>query len=257
MDKWTAARTLDEIARYLELSGANAFKARAFEHAARAIESSPSEVTDLVASGDLYQTSGIGKSIGPIVVELVQTGRSRYLEDLREQYPPGIFDLLRIPNFGLKKIGVVYSRLSIASIDELEAACLDGRIAKLPGFGTKTQEKILEGIEWARKHQSRFLLPTGLAPGETIRERLAAIDEVDDAEVAGSVRRRLEVVRNVNVVVATRTPRRVVHETAELVESDVDLDPSTWKGEAQGEIEVLFHIASPEDFGATMLRATG
>jgi DNA polymerase (family 10) len=257
MDKWTAARMLDEIARYLELSGANAFKARAFERAARAIESNPKDLADLVASGELYQTSGIGKSIGPIVVELVETGRSRYLEDLREQYPPGIFDLLRLPNFGLKKIGIVYSRLGIASIDELEAACLDGRIAKLPGFGAKTQEKILEGIAWARKHQSRFLLPTGLAAGETIRERLAAIDEVVDAEVAGSVRRRLEVIQNVNVVVATRTPQRIVDEIAEIVEGVEELDSSTWKGLAKGEIDVLFHIASPEDFGATMLRATG
>src|SRR5258707_750204 len=179
MDKWNVAKALDEIARYIQISDANPFKARAFERAARAVESSPTEVADLVASGEIHKTSAIGKSIGPIVVELVETGQSGYLEELRNQYPASIFDLLGIPNLGLKKIGIIYSQLGVASLDDLETACLDGRVAKLSGFGTKTQAKILEGIGWARKHQAQFLLPTGLDAAETIRERLAAVNVVD------------------------------------------------------------------------------
>ncbi|MCU1349124.1 MAG: hypothetical protein JWO56_2154 [Acidobacteria bacterium] len=250
---------LDEIARYIELSDANKFKARAFERAARAIETSETDVVDLVASGDLYKTAGIGKAIGPIVIEIVQSGASEYLDDLRRQYPPGVFDLLRVPALGLKKIGVIYSDLGITSLEELEAAARDGRIAKLKGFGAKTAEKILQGIEWARKHESRFLLPTGLEIGELIRERLAAIDQVDDADVAGSVRRRLEVVTNVNIVVSTRKPREVLEEIGRrgVVDQFEEVDETTFKGIARGEMEVLFHLTTPDDFGAALLRATG
>jgi DNA polymerase (family 10) len=259
MDKWTVARMLDEIANYIELSDANKFKARAFERAARAIENSETDVVDLVKTGDLYKTSGIGKAIGPIVVEIVETGASPYLDDLRKQYPPGVFDLLRVPTMTLKKVGAIHAALGISTVEELEEAARDGRIAKLKGFGAKTAEKILGGIEWARKNESRFLLPTGLEIGELLRERLAAIDEVDDADVAGSVRRRLEVITNVNVVISTRRPKKVLEEIGRrgVVDQFEPVDETTFKGLARGEMNVLLHLTKPEDFGAAMLRATG
>jgi DNA polymerase (family 10) len=259
MDKWTVARMLDEIARYIELSDANKFKARAFERAARAIETSETDVVALVATGDLYKTAGIGKAIGPIVIEIVETGASPYLDELRKQYPPGVFDLLRVPSMSLKKVGAIHGELGVTTIDELEEAARDGRLAKLKGFGAKTAEKILKGIEWARKHESRFLLPTGLEVGELLRERLAAIDEVDDADVAGSVRRRLEVLTNVNLVVSTRNAAKVLEEMGVrgIVDQFEPVDETTFKGVARGETDVLFHLTKPEDFGAAMLRATG
>ncbi|HEY8849205.1 MAG TPA: helix-hairpin-helix domain-containing protein, partial [Thermoanaerobaculia bacterium] len=151
-------------------------------------------------------TPGIGKAVGAIIKELVETGQSRYLDELRKQYPPGIFDLLRVPGFGLTKIGLVHEKLGIGSLDELEAAAREGRLAKLRGFGPKTQTKIIEGIEKARRRESQFLLPIGLEAGERMRERLAKIKTVEDAEITGSVRRRLEVIRNVNIAISTRNP---------------------------------------------------
>jgi DNA polymerase (family 10) len=250
---------LDEIARYIELSDANKFKARAFERAARAIETNETDVVDLVANGDLYKTSGIGKAIGPIVTEIVERGASQYLDELRQQYPPGVFDLLRVPSLSLKKVGAIYADLGITSLDELEAAARDGRLAKLKGFGAKTAAKILYGIEWAKKHESRFLLPTGLEIAELMRERLAAIDEVEDAEVAGSVRRRLEVLTNVNLVVSTKKPKHVLEEIGRrgIVDQFEEVDATTFKGVARGETAVLFHFTKPDDFGAALLRATG
>src|SRR5512142_3124901 len=162
MDKWTVARTLDEIGKYLELKEPNPFKARAFEKAARKVESLDRDIEELVRSGDLASTPGIGNLLGPIVIELVRTGHSRYLDDLRSQYPPGIFELLRVPGLGLRKIGVLYSELDVGSLDDLEAAARAGRIAKLAGFGAKTQKKILDGIEAARRRSTQFLLPFGL-----------------------------------------------------------------------------------------------
>src|SRR5688572_3457703 len=193
VDKWTVARILDEISRYIELNDPNRFKARAFEKAARGIENLESDITKVIAAGELYKTPGVGKAIGPVIEEIASTGESRYLEELRRQYPPGIFELLRVPKLGLKKIGVLYDALGIGSLDELEAAAKEGKLAKLKGFGAKTQSKILEGVEWARKRESQFHLPTGLEVGEMMREKLAGIDAVEDAEIVGSVRRRLEV----------------------------------------------------------------
>jgi DNA polymerase (family 10) len=257
MDKFTIARTLDEISRYIELSDPNPFKARAFEKAARAVENLEEDLGALVESGGLKDVSGIGKATGQVVEEIVRTGTSAYLEELRAQYPPGIFEMLRIPKLGIKKIGQLYSELGVGSLDQLEAAARDGRLAKLKGFGAKTAEQVLNGIELARMRESQFLLPVGLEVGELLRERLAALDEVEDAEVSGSVRRRLEIIRNVNVVVATKKPAVVAETLATLVADLETLEDGTYKGTARGEIDVFFHLTAPADFGSTVLRTTG
>ncbi len=257
MDKWEVARTLEEIARYVELSEPNRFKALAFEKAARAIAALDRDPADLIASGDLQKMPGIGKTTASVVEEVVRTGRSRYLEELRKQYPPGIFDLLRVPRLGLKKIGLLHDKLGISSLDELEAACRAGRLTTLRGFGEKTQQKILEGIAYARKRESHFLLPVGIEVGEAIREQLAQIDAIESAEISGSVRRRLEVIRNVNIAVATRDPQRVFKALSKLVADLETIDPNTFKGIARNEIEVYFHMAKPQEFGSTLLRTTG
>lgn len=257
MDKYQVARMLDEIAHYIQLSETNPFKSRAFERAARRIETLDRDLAQLVSSGELYSISGIGKGIGPVVTEIVTTGNSSYLEELREQYPPGIFDLLRIPNLGLKKIGVLYERLGVTSIDELEKAAKDNLVSALPGFGAKTQQKILQGVAFARKRESQFLLPRGLEVGELVREQLATIAEVEDAEVAGSVRRRLEIIRNVNIVVSTRAPEIVIAALPQFVADVEVIDEITVRGIARGEMPVLFHFAFPEDFGLALMLATG
>lgn len=256
-DKFTIARMLDEIARYLELSDSNPFKSRAFEKAARAVESLEGDIAPLVDANALLDVSGIGKGTGQVIEEIVRTGTSAYLEELRAQFPPGIFDMLRVPKLGLKKIGQLYSELGIASLDQLEAAARDGRLAALKGFGTKTAEQVLKGIAFARLRESKFLLPIGLEIGELIRERLADLDEVDDAEVSGSVRRRLEVIRNVNIVIATKKQAKVVEALKQIVANVEEVDDTTWKGVARGEMDVFFHLATTADFGSTLLRTTG
>lgn len=257
MDKFTVARKLDEISRYIELSDPNPFKARAFEKAARAVERLDGDLAPLVESGAILKVPGIGKATAQVIEELVRTGESPYLDELRAQFPPGIFDLLRVPHLGLKKIGVLFSELGIASLDELEDAASSGRLAKLKGFGPKTAEQILKGIGFARMRESQFLLPIGLEVGETIRERLAEIDEIESAEISGSVRRRLEVIRNVNIVVTTKKRARVVERLASIVESLEELDETTYKGVVRGEMDVLFHFAGAADTGSELLRTTG
>ncbi len=257
MDKFAVARALDEISRYLELGESNRFKALAYERAARSLRSLDREPADLIAKGDLLKTPGIGKGTAAVIEELVSTGGSRYFDELRAQYPPGIFALMRVPSLGLKKIGLLYETLGIGNLDELEAAARAGKLAKLHGFGPKTQQKILEGIEKARRRESQFLLSVGIEAGEMIREQLAAIDGVIDAEISGSVRRRLEVIRNVNVVVVTRAQESVMAALPRIVEDLELLDQTTVKGVANGEVDVLFHFAKPAELGAVLLKTTG
>lgn len=257
MDKFTIARTLDEISRYIELSDPQPFRARAFEKAARAVENLDEDIDALVEAGTITSVSGIGKATAQVIEEIVRTGESRYLDELRAQYPPGIFELLRVPKLGLKKIAVLYSELGIAALEELEAAAKDGRLARLKGFGAKTAEHILAGIEFARIRESQFLLPVGLEVAEVLRERLADIDEVEDAEVSGSIRRRLEVIRNVNLVVATRKFAVVAEKLAGLVAGLAEVDAQTYKGTVRGEMDVFFHLTTPAEMGSTLLRTTG
>jgi DNA polymerase (family 10) len=259
MDKWQVARLLEEISRYIELSEPNPFKARAFERAARAVEGLEDDLAKLSKSGELTKTSGIGKATGAIIEELLRSGTSQYLEELRAQYPPGIFELLRVPKFGLKKIAIVHAELGVGNLDELEAAGREGKLAKLKGFGAKTQEQILAGIKFARQRESRFLLPTGIEVAESVREQLAGIEGIEDAEIAGSIRRRLEIVQNVNLVIATKSIDDVLAamERRSIVEGLAPLDERTAKGTTRGDITVLFHFAAPDDFGAALLRATG
>jgi DNA polymerase (family X) len=256
-DKWTVARVLDEIAQYVALSDPNRFKSRAFERAARAVEGLEVDLVALVASGELLSTPGIGKAVGAIIKELVETGESRYLDELRNQYPPGIFELLRVPGFGLTKIGQVHQELGIGSLDDLEAAAREGRLAKLRWFGAKTQTKILEGIEKARRRESNFLLPIGLEAGERMRGQLAKIKAVEDAEVTGSVRRRLEIIRNVNIAVSTRKREKVIEALPQIVDQFEEVDANTFRGVVRGEMPVIFHLSHPDSFGTTIVETTG
>src|SRR5213076_986217 len=108
-------------------------------------------------------------------------------DELRAQFPAGIFDLLRVPNLGLTKIRVLHDALGVGSLDDLEKAARENKLTTLRGFGAKTQQKILEGIERARRRESRFLLPIALEAAEEMRGRLAAIAEIEDAEITGSI----------------------------------------------------------------------
>lgn len=257
MNKFDIARALDEISEYVELSESNRFKAIAFGRAAHAIRALDEEPADLIAAGTLTKTPGIGKATAAIIEELVRTGKSQYLEELRQQYPSGIFELMRVPKLGLKKIGVLYETLGIGNLDELEQAAREGKLAKLKGFGPKSQQYILDGISKARRRESEFLLPVGIEVGEQLREQLAAIDAIENAEVSGSVRRRLEIIRNVNFVIVTRDQDAVVRVLPKLVERIERVDDDTVKAFARNEIDVWFHFTTPDHFGATLLRTTG
>src|SRR4051794_26502031 len=146
MTKEEVADALDEIGTLLELQGENAFRANAYHNGARAVLQMQGDIADVVAAGQLAGVSGIGETLREKITTLVTTGRLPFLDKLRSEVPAGLVAMLRIPGVGPKKVKALHDSLNISSLDELKAACEDGRVAKLKGFGAKTQAKILEGL---------------------------------------------------------------------------------------------------------------
>lgn len=200
MDKKPVAAVLEEIAALLELQGENPFKSRAYLTAARAIEAAEQEPAELVETGALRNLKGIGEALAEKITELVRTGRMGYHEEQKAKVPPGLLDLLRIPGLGPKRVKVLYERLGVSTLAALGAACREGKVAGLEGFGAKTQENILKGLERLRSHAGRVLLAEALPLALELREALVRHPAVQRAEVAGSLRRRLETVKDIDLV---------------------------------------------------------
>src|SRR5262249_52271134 len=146
MDKDQIAEVLVNVATLLELKGENPFKARAYTNAARALESMNEPLEKVVAENRLSEIGGIGESIQKKITELITTGKLVYYEELKAATPSGLVAMLDIPGVGPKKIKAVHDELGIETVDQLEAACKDGRVAKLKGFGEKTAANICAGI---------------------------------------------------------------------------------------------------------------
>lgn len=259
MDKRTVATILDEIGTFLELKGENTFKIRAYQNAARLLLSLDEDLDTLVREGRLGGIKGIGDVLAAKITELVTTGRLGYHQMLKAEFPPGFLDLLRIPGFGPKKARAVLTGLGISNIDELEAAAREKRLAALPGFGARTEEKILEGIAHLRKSAERFLVNTAEAEASQILESLAPLPEVEKISVAGSLRRRSETVKDIDIVVATSEPAPVMERFVGLP----SVEAVTGHGETKSSVRLQSGIAadlrcvSPAQFPYALMHFTG
>ncbi|VBB05316.1 dna polymerase beta thumb [Lucifera butyrica] len=209
-DKQELAHLLAEMAAMLELKGENVFKIRAYQTAARTLERMDGEWESLERGGNPSEVKGIGKTLGQHIREYLATGTVSYYQELKESLPPVLFELTRIPGLGPKKAMLLHTQLGIQSIGELEYACRENRLVELPGFGSKTQEKILQGIEYVKQFQGQFLLGDVWPLAEQIVRYLRSRPEIDRAEVAGSVRRRKETVKDLDIVVTGEEPEKVM-----------------------------------------------
>src|SRR6476646_1345630 len=179
MDPRSVAHALAQIADFLELKGENRFKSGAYRNAARAIAGLPSDdLAPALASGELAELKGIGPATLSTIRELIESGESRYLEQLRSEIPEGLLELLRVPGLGTGKIQKIHEGLGISSVEELEAAAIDGRLAKLPRFGAGTAAKILKGIAYLRAHSAYMLYPRALAESELVLAAVRAHPDV-------------------------------------------------------------------------------
>lgn len=260
MDKKAVAQVLEQIAAFLELKSENRFRIRAFRTAARAVTSFPGDLRQSLEDGSLASAKGIGPATLQIVAELVGTGRASMLEDLREQIPSGLVEMLEISGLGVAKIRQIHEVLGIDSLPELEAAAQDGRLAKLPRFGARTSENILKAIAYLRQASAYRLMHHAADEAEGLRAALERLPGVTAAITAGDVRRRSEVVRDlVIVLVAEASPadlfRRLnqlpgIHEFAGQDERRLTL---RFAGGSTAQIVAT----TPVNAGAVLVQATG
>jgi len=204
------ASILVEIATLLELKGENPFKCRAYVNAARAIEALAEPLEKVVAENRLGQVKGLGESLQKKVTELVTTGKLAYYDELKASIPPGLVEMLQIPTLGPKKIQVLHQKLGISSIDELEQACLAGKVAALDGFGEKTQQNLLEGIARRRTYAARHRLDEAMAVAEPLLKALQSHPDVIRASTAGSLRRFKETIGDIDFLASSDKPAAVL-----------------------------------------------
>ena len=210
MDKEQVASILVEIGTLLELKGENPFKTRAYQNAARTIESLAEPLATIVAEQRLGDIKGIGDALQQKITELVTTGGLKYYDELKASIPPGLVALLEVPGLGPKKIQALRKSLGVESVEQLEAACQSGKVATLAGFGEKTQANLLEGIARRRLYASKHLLSHALLAAEPILENLRAHPEVIRCSVAGSLRRWKEIIGDIDFLASSNSPAEVI-----------------------------------------------
>jgi DNA polymerase (family 10) len=209
LTKDDVANTLEQIAKLLELKGEVVFKVRAYQNAARAIETFSGNLNKMAEEGRLNEIEGVGKAIAEKIGTLLTTGSLPYYEELKAGFPPGLFEISELQGVGPKKIKAMWDKLNITTIAELNVACGDGRVAGLAGFGKKTAENILAAITARQKHAGRFRQGDIAHDAERMLEDLRSLPDVNRVSVCGSYRRRKEVVGDLDFLVSTKAPESV------------------------------------------------
>jgi len=236
VDNRAVADVLEEMVMLMDLKGENAFRTRAYANAARRIETMEETVQDLAEKGELDSVKGIGKGLAAGISELLESGKMASLEKLRQSVPEGLVEMMDVPGLGSKKVRALYEEMQISDIDALAKACEAGEVEKLSGFGKKTAEKVLQGIAFLQEHRGRFLADTALNEAEKIRSFLAEQEGVIRVGVTGSIRRRCETTKDVDVVASTDDPAALGEVFAEYEE--------VWEVTGQGETKVSVILKS-------------
>ncbi len=200
MDKGQVTAILEEVGNLLELSGGNPFETRAYQNAARTLGAQEGDIEEMVRDRSIERVPGLGKTLVARITELVTTGHMALYDELQDQVPPGLRQMLRIPGLGPKRIRQIHDALAISTVEELKNAAETGQLATLPGFGVKSQEKILQGIAFLSEHQDKYRYDVAADAAERVLSRLRALPQVVRIEVAGSIRRRKEVSKDMDIV---------------------------------------------------------
>ena len=232
MQKGEIADILKEIGIFLELKGENPFKTRAYQNGARTLENLSEPLEILIEEKRLSKIKGIGSALAEKITELATTGNLAYYDKLKASIPEGLIAMLNIPGLGPKKVKVVHEKLGIDTIEALEAACKDNKLAELPGFGAKTETKILEGIEFRRNYASHHHISAALLLAEPILDQLRSHPDVIRCSTAGSLRRHKEIIRDIDFLVSSKNPESVI----EFFTSQLGIISISAKGETKASV---------------------
>ena len=262
MDSRSAAHVLSQIGALLELKGDQKFKARAYAGAARAlIALDTDDLGPLLRSGELAEVPGVGPATLSVVRELVETGESSYLEELREGIPEGLLELLRVPGLGAAKVQLIHATLGVESLEDLERVAQNGQLASLPRFGKKTAEKILKGIEILRRdaHLKRF--PAAAVEAHLLLANIVKHPDITHADVAGAIRRHNELVAGIEIVAeCSADPAKVAASFARspgVRESKTREDPGSVHVRFVDGTHLDMHCVGKGDYPVALWRATG
>ena len=225
MDKNDIIGVLDLIGTMLEIKGENPFKVRAYFSGSRTLQTLEEDLGTVIEEGRLGDIPGIGKALTEKIETLFTIGELEFLDKLKASVPDGLLELLEVPGLGGKKINALHQKLGIDSIESLTQACNDGRVAELKGFGTKTQDKILSGIENREAYAARHLWWDARRVADRILPGLQGLPEVDRVEAAGSLRRGMETVGDLDFLVASSKPEPIME----------------WFTQMEGIVEVTAH----------------
>ena len=255
------ARILREIGEYLEMQDVP-FKPRAYEKAALAIGDLEQEAKEIYKSGGLKaleKISGVGVSIAEKIEELLETGRSKYFEELKKKTPVNLSELTRVEGLGPKSIKKLYKELDVKNIKDLEKAATSGKIRKLEGFGEKSEQKMLTGIEFLKKTGGRFLLGNTLPFALMIEERLKKLPGVEKAIAAGSIRRRKETIGDIDILVISKKPSKVMDYFTSMPEVANVIVSGGTKSSVKlfSGLNMDLRVVLPESYGAALNYFTG
>ncbi|MBX7099928.1 MAG: DNA polymerase/3'-5' exonuclease PolX [Myxococcaceae bacterium] len=261
-DKTAVVKALRDLSLYLQLQGENSFKTRAYDIAAERIAGLAEDIGELVASGGLTALPGIGASIAAKITELVTTGAMGTLDELKAKYPPKVLELLDVPELGPKKVKALVEQLQVGTLDQLEAACRDGRVRALKGFGEKTEGKILEGIALARRSKAggRKRLADVLPTAEALLQVVQAAPGVQRAALGGSVRRRRETVADVDLIASAKDAAPVFKALTSHPQVAQVIADGTSKASVRlkdGDLQVDLRVLPDEDFATALHHFTG
>src|SRR5438046_1461486 len=259
MTKEEIAGVLEQIATLLELKDENPFKVRAYTNAARAIETFGANLSGFQDEEAVAKIPGIGKSIALKIKELAETGSLQYFEELSAEFRPGILELFSLPGLGAKKIKALYDKLGISSIEQLQNACEQGRIAELPGFGETTQQKLCDAIARRAAHAGSFQFGQVAVEAEALRADLAAHEAALQVEIAGSYRRREEIVHDLDLLVATNEPDAITKffVSHPLVESVIAQGPTKSSVRLRSGVQCDLRVVTTAEYPFALAYFTG
>ena len=259
MTKEEIANVLERIATLLELKDENPFKIRAYTNAARAIETFGGNVSDFQDDEAVAKIPGIGKSIALKIKELAASGSLKYLEELSAEFPSGILELFSLSGLGAKKIKALHDKLGISSMSQLQKACEEGRVAELPGFGETTQQKLCDAIAKRAAHIGSFQFGQIAAEAETLRADLAAHSSASQVDIAGSYRRRKELLHDLDLLVATKEPEAIMKffVSHPLVESVIAQGPTKSSVRLGSGVQCDLRVVSTAEYPFALAYFTG
>jgi DNA polymerase (family 10) len=252
------ARILFEIADILEMQGIE-FKPRAYRKAALNIQSLSQSIEEVAAQGKLDDIPGVGESIEEKVEEIIKTGKCQYYEKLRKKMPVDIESLNAVPGLGPKRIQMLYRKLKIKSITDLEKAARQKKIRKLPLFNEKYEQIILEGIPLAKKRGKRMLLGFALPIAQGIKEDLKKLKEVKQIEIGGSLRRKQETIGDLDFLATSSQPKKVMEFFCHLPDVKKVVAKGATKSviRLKSDLEVDLRVVKDESFGSALQYFTG